>query len=44
MSEITIAGNLSDMFMHLVPANDLVYRFSVNAPTVAVEGMTIAGR
>lgn len=44
VSEITIAGNLSDMFLRLVPASDLVYRFSVNAPTVVVEGMTIAGR
>jgi PmbA protein len=44
VSEITVAGHLRDMFLNLVPANDLVYRFSVNAPTVAVEGMTIAGR
>ncbi|HZP19537.1 MAG TPA: TldD/PmbA family protein [Bauldia sp.] len=44
VSEITIAGNLLDMFMHLEPANDLVFRYATNAPTVAVEGMTIAGR
>jgi PmbA protein len=44
VSEITVAGNLREMFMNLTPANDLVYRFSVNAPTVAVEGLTIAGR
>ena len=44
VSEITIAGNLADMFLRLRPASDLVYRFAVNAPTVAVEGMTIAGR
>jgi PmbA protein len=44
VSEITVAGNLRDMFLNLVPANDLTYRFSVNAPTIAVEGMTIAGR
>ena len=44
VSEITIAGNLGDMFRRLVPASDLVYRFAINAPTVAVEGMTIAGR
>ena len=43
VAEVTIAGNLKDMFARLVAANDLVYRFSVNAPTVAVEGMTIAG-
>jgi PmbA protein len=43
VSEITIAGNLADMFLHLEAANDLVYRYSVNAPTIAVEGLTIAG-
>jgi PmbA protein len=44
VSEITVAGNLKDMFLRLVPASDLTYRFSLNAPTVAIEGMTIAGR
>ncbi|MBN8999495.1 MAG: TldD/PmbA family protein [Rhizobiales bacterium] len=44
VSEITIAGNLKDMFARLVAADDLEYRFSVNAPTVAIAGMTIAGR
>jgi PmbA protein len=44
VSEITIAGNLADMFARLVVANDLEYRFATNAPTIAVEGMTIAGR
>ena len=40
---VTIAGNLKDMFLHLVPANDLVFRYGTNAPTLRVEGMTIAG-
>jgi PmbA protein len=44
VSEITIAGNLADMFLAMKPANDLVYRFAINAPTVAVDGLTIAGR
>ncbi len=43
VSEITIAGNLKDMFLKLTPANDLVFRFGTNAPTIRVEGMTIAG-
>jgi PmbA protein len=43
VSEITIAGNLKDMFRVLVPANDLVFRYGTNAPTVRIEGMTIAG-
>jgi PmbA protein len=40
---VTIAGNLKDMFLHLVPANDLVFRYGTNAPTLRVEGMTVAG-
>lgn len=44
VAEITIAGNLVDMFMNLTPASDLEFRFSTNAPTVLVEGLTVAGR
>ena len=44
VSEITIAGNLKDMFLNVTPANDLEFRTSVNAPTCLVEGLTIAGR
>ena len=40
---ITIAGNLKDMFLNLTPADDLVFRSSINAPTIRVEGLTIAG-
>jgi PmbA protein len=43
VSEITIAGNLKDMFRNMVPANDLVFRYGTNAPTVRIDGMTIAG-
>jgi PmbA protein len=43
VSEVTIAGNLKDMFKHLTPANDLVFRHGTNAPTLRIEGMTIAG-
>ena len=43
VSEVTIAGHLSDMFASLVPANDLAFRFGTNAPTLRVEGMTVAG-
>ena len=43
VNEITIAGNLKDMFLHLTAANDLTFRYGTNAPTVRVEGMTIAG-
>jgi PmbA protein len=44
VSEVTIAGTLIDMFQALVPANDLQFRFGTNAPTVRVEGLTVAGR
>jgi PmbA protein len=43
VSEVTIAGNLKDMFAHLTPASDLEFRHGVNAPTVRIEGMTLAG-
>jgi PmbA protein len=43
VSEITIAGNLRDMFMTLEPANDLVFKSSTNAPSCRVERLTIAG-
>jgi PmbA protein len=44
VSELTIAGNVAEMFLRLVPASDLTFRFALNAPTVAIDGMTIAGR
>ena len=43
VAEITIASNLMDMFSHLTPANDLRFRRGTDAPTVRVEGMTMAG-
>lgn len=43
VSEITVAGNLKDMMANLTAANDLKMRYSKNAPTLLVEGMTIAG-
>ena len=44
VSEVTIASNLKDMFMRLVPASDIDRKFGVAAPTLAIEGMTMAGR
>jgi PmbA protein len=43
VSEITIAGNILDMYAGLVPANDLEIRGATNAPSVLVPAMTIAG-
>ena len=44
VGEITIAGNLKDMFMNITPASDLEFRFGTNAPTLLLEGMTIGGK
>ncbi|MEO6606998.1 MAG: TldD/PmbA family protein [Aestuariivirga sp.] len=44
VSEITIAGNLKTMFAALTPANDLIFKGAVNAPSCLIESMTIAGR
>lgn len=43
VSEVTIAGNLKDMFMAMVPADDLDRNFGTAAPTLLIEGMTLAG-
>jgi PmbA protein len=43
VSELTIAGHLRDMFAHLIPANDLTFRYGKNAPTLRIDGMTVAG-
>lgn len=43
VSEITIAGNLLEMYGSLVPANDLEFRGSTNAPSLLIPAMTIAG-
>ncbi|WP_428683723.1 TldD/PmbA family protein [Sphingopyxis sp.] len=42
IAEFTIAGNLVDMFAALIPANDLEFRHAVNAPTLRIDGMTVA--
>jgi PmbA protein len=43
VSEVTIAGHLLDMFRSLTPGNDLRFRYGTNAPSIRVEGLTIAG-
>ena len=43
VAEITVAGNLKDMFRELTPASDLVFRRAVDAPTIRIDGMTVAG-
>ncbi|MFW2830076.1 TldD/PmbA family protein [Sphingomonas sp. ID0503] len=43
VAEITIAGNLKDMFQSLTPANDLRFRRATDVPTLRVDGMMVAG-
>mgnify|MGYP000931708630 CR=1 FL=1 len=43
VAEITVAGNLKDMFLNLTPADDLEFRRGTDVPTFRVEGMTVAG-
>lgn len=44
VSEVTIAGHLGEMFATLEPASDLTFRYGVDAPTVRIGGLTVAGR
>jgi PmbA protein len=43
VAEITIAGNLTEMFANLTPANDLRFRRGTDAPTIRIDGMMLAG-
>lgn len=43
VSEVTVAGNLKDMFRHVTAASDLEFRTGVDAPTLRIDGMTVAG-
>jgi PmbA protein len=43
VSEVTIASNLKDMFLAMVPASDLDRNYGTAAPTLLIEGMTLAG-
>ena len=44
VEEVTIAGNLREMLRNITAiGNDLVFRSSAAAPTLRVDGMTVAG-
>lgn len=44
VEEITVAGNLKEMFMNISEiANDLEFRGSVAAPTIRIDGLTVGG-
>ena len=44
VTEITVAGNLIDIYGRLIPGSDLEIRGSANAPSLLVDGLAIAGR
>ncbi len=44
VEEITVAGNLKDMFLNISQiANDLEFRGSVASPTIRIDGLTVGG-
>jgi PmbA protein len=43
VAEVTVAGALAEMFAHIAPANDLRFRRGTDAPTVRIDGLTVAG-
>jgi PmbA protein len=43
VSEVTVAGNLKDMFLNLTAASDLEFKTGFDAPSVRIDGMTVAG-
>ena len=44
VTEITVAGNLIDVYGRLIPGSDLEYRGASNAPSILVPDLAIAGR
>jgi PmbA protein len=44
VTEITVAGNLLDIYGRLIPGSDLEIRGSANSPSLLVDGLAIAGR
>lgn len=40
---MTIAGNLKEMWLNMTPANDLEIKYGIDAPTLRINGMTVAG-
>jgi PmbA protein len=43
VAEVTAAGSLAEMFLHLTAADDLVFRRAHDVPTLRIDGMTVAG-
>jgi PmbA protein len=43
VAELTVAGNLCDMWLNCMPANDLELKYGIDAPSLRIDGMTVAG-
>lgn len=43
VNECTIAGNLRDMLLRMIPANDAKAHLSTRVPSLLIEGMILAG-
>jgi PmbA protein len=43
VNEVTIAGNLRDMLLRIIPANDVYAHKPTRVPSLLVDGMTLAG-
>ena len=44
VSEVTVAGDLSSMFLRAIPGSDLEIRGSTNSPSLLIDGLALAGR
>jgi PmbA protein len=44
INEITVAGNLIDMFARLIPASDLDIRGTLDAPSLLIDGLSVGGK
>ena len=44
VSEITVAGKLTDLWLRMVPGSDLEFRGGANSPTLLIDGVAIAGK
>ncbi len=44
VSEITVAGNLADLWTRIVPGSDLEFRGGFNSPSLLIDGVAIAGK
>jgi PmbA protein len=44
ISEITVAGNIKNMFKEMALANDLEFKSRTNSPTIRINNISIAGK